>query len=149
MPGISPRLISDKLGIDHNKRPIRQKRRAYDPEKYEAMKNEVEKLHSIDFIKEVDYPSWLANVTILTSTVLATRIAFLSPASTSLLTQSQAMNPSDFVDAYLRYNQIFMHPKDQAHVGPSQISRPGAPGRGDARQHVTSFFWMRCGCARA
>lgn len=62
MPDISPRLISDKLVINHNKRPIRQKRRAYDPEKYVAMKNEVLKLHSIDFIKEVDYPSWLANV---------------------------------------------------------------------------------------
>ncbi|CAL2229955.1 unnamed protein product [Prunus armeniaca] len=34
-------------------------------------------------------------------------------------------------------------------VGPSQISRPGAPGRGDVRQHVTSSFWMRCGCAPA
>ncbi|CAL2259934.1 unnamed protein product [Prunus armeniaca] len=34
-------------------------------------------------------------------------------------------------------------------VGPSQISRPGAPGQGDVRQHVTSSFWMRCGCARA
>ncbi|CAL8165410.1 unnamed protein product [Prunus armeniaca] len=31
----------------------------------------------------------------------------------------------------------------------SRISRPGAPGRGYMRQHVTSFFWMRCGCARA
>ncbi|CAL9001124.1 unnamed protein product [Prunus brigantina] len=30
----------------------------------------------------------------------------------------------------------------------SQISRPGAPGRGDVREHVTSFFWMRCGCVR-
>ncbi|CAL8136168.1 unnamed protein product [Prunus armeniaca] len=34
-------------------------------------------------------------------------------------------------------------------VGPSQISWPGAPGRGDVHQHVTSSFWMRCGCARA
>ncbi|CAL2256855.1 unnamed protein product [Prunus armeniaca] len=34
-------------------------------------------------------------------------------------------------------------------VGSAQISRPGAPGRGDVRQRVTSFFWMRCGCARA
>ncbi|CAL2247197.1 unnamed protein product [Prunus armeniaca] len=33
-------------------------------------------------------------------------------------------------------------------VGLSRISRPGAPGRGDMGQHVTSFFWMRCGCAR-
>ncbi|CAL2278218.1 unnamed protein product [Prunus armeniaca] len=34
-------------------------------------------------------------------------------------------------------------------VGPLQISRLNAPGRGDVRQHVTSSFWMRCGCARA
>ncbi|CAL2239609.1 unnamed protein product [Prunus armeniaca] len=38
---------------------------------------------------------------------------------------------------------------DHSTVGPSQISRPGAPGRGDVRQHVTSSFWMRCGCAWA
>ncbi|CAL2227881.1 unnamed protein product [Prunus armeniaca] len=30
-----------------------------------------------------------------------------------------------------------------------RISRPGAPGRGDVHQHVMSFFWVRCGCARA
>ncbi|CAL9025028.1 unnamed protein product [Prunus brigantina] len=26
----------------------------------------------------------------------------------------------------------------------SQISRPGAPGRRDVREHGTSFFWIRC-----
>ncbi|CAL9005071.1 unnamed protein product, partial [Prunus brigantina] len=31
----------------------------------------------------------------------------------------------------------------------AQISRPGAPGRGDVREHVTSFFRIRCGCALA
>ncbi|XP_020417277.1 uncharacterized protein LOC109948520 [Prunus persica] len=35
---------------------------AYDPERYEAMKREVDKLSSIGFIKEVDYPTWLANL---------------------------------------------------------------------------------------
>ncbi|CAL9019077.1 unnamed protein product [Prunus brigantina] len=39
-----------------------EKRRAYDPERYEAMKAEVDKLSTIGFIKEVDYPTWLANV---------------------------------------------------------------------------------------
>ncbi|CAL2260020.1 unnamed protein product [Prunus armeniaca] len=48
-------------------------------------------------------------------------------------------------------NDCILYRKDNEHstVGPSQISRPGAPGRGDVRQHVTSFFWMRCGCAWA
>ncbi|CAL9025360.1 unnamed protein product [Prunus brigantina] len=46
--------------LDRSITPL--KRRAYDPKKHEAMKNEVDKLHSIDFIKEVDYLSWLVNV---------------------------------------------------------------------------------------
>ncbi|CAL2266281.1 unnamed protein product [Prunus armeniaca] len=41
------------------------KRCAYDLERYEAMKAEVDKLSSIGFIKEVDYTTWLANVVIV------------------------------------------------------------------------------------
>ncbi|CAL2276959.1 unnamed protein product [Prunus armeniaca] len=62
MPGISPEIISHRLSINPAVRPIRQKRRAYDPERYEAMRAEVDKLTSIEFINEVDYPTWLANV---------------------------------------------------------------------------------------
>lgn len=43
MSGISPEVISHRLGIDPNIRPVWQKRRAYDLERYEAMKTEVEK----------------------------------------------------------------------------------------------------------
>ncbi|CAL8168816.1 unnamed protein product [Prunus armeniaca] len=77
MPGISPEIISHRLSINPAVRPVRQKRRAYDPERYEAMKAKVDKLTSIGFIKEVDYPTWLANV------VMARRIASPYPASTS------------------------------------------------------------------
>ncbi|KAI5332082.1 hypothetical protein L3X38_022210 [Prunus dulcis] len=41
------------------------KRHAYDPERYEAMKGEVDKLSSIGFINEVDYPTWLANLVMI------------------------------------------------------------------------------------
>ncbi|CAL8112663.1 unnamed protein product [Prunus armeniaca] len=62
MPDISPDVISHKLSLNPAIRPVRQKRRAYDPERYEAMRAEVDKLSTIGFIKEVDYPTWLANV---------------------------------------------------------------------------------------
>ncbi|KAI5338425.1 hypothetical protein L3X38_017696 [Prunus dulcis] len=62
MPGISPDIISHRLSINPAVRLVQQKCEAYDPERYEAMKAEVEKLSSIGFIKEVDYPTWLANV---------------------------------------------------------------------------------------
>ncbi|CAL8107482.1 unnamed protein product [Prunus armeniaca] len=65
MPGISLEIISHRLNINPAVRSVRQKRRAYDPERYEAMKAEVDKLTSIEFIKEVDYPTWLANVVMI------------------------------------------------------------------------------------
>ncbi|KAI5322953.1 hypothetical protein L3X38_032025 [Prunus dulcis] len=62
MPGISLNIISHWLSINPVVQPVRQKRRAYDPERYEGMKKEVDRLSSIGFINKVDYPTWLANV---------------------------------------------------------------------------------------
>ncbi|CAL8991628.1 unnamed protein product [Prunus brigantina] len=61
MPGISPDVISHKLSIYPSFKPVRQKRRSYDSERYEAMKAEVDKLQTIGFIREVTYPIWLDN----------------------------------------------------------------------------------------
>ncbi|CAL2257083.1 unnamed protein product [Prunus armeniaca] len=44
MSGISPKVISHKLSISSAYKPVRQKRRSYDAEQYEAMRTEVEKL---------------------------------------------------------------------------------------------------------
>ncbi|KAI5348753.1 hypothetical protein L3X38_001640 [Prunus dulcis] len=61
MPGIAPDVISHKLTISSAYKPVRQKRRSYDAERYEAMRTEVEKLQTIGFIREATYPVWLAN----------------------------------------------------------------------------------------
>ena len=90
MPGIAPDVISHKLTISSAYKPVRQKRRSYDAERYEAMRTEVEKLQTIGFIREATYPVWLANSvmvrkstggggcakTIPTATRPARRIAF-------------------------------------------------------------------------
>ncbi|CAL8164127.1 unnamed protein product [Prunus armeniaca] len=47
MPDISHDIISHRLSINPAVRTVRQKRRAFDPEEYEAMKAEVDKLSSI------------------------------------------------------------------------------------------------------
>ncbi|KAM1252307.1 hypothetical protein ACFX2J_040325 [Malus domestica] len=62
MSGISPDTICHRLSIDPKTKPVRQKRRSYNAERYEAMKAEVEKLKGIGFIREVNYPTWVANV---------------------------------------------------------------------------------------
>ncbi|KAM2248764.1 hypothetical protein ACFXTI_003501 [Malus domestica] len=62
MPGISPDIICHRLSIDLKTKPVRHKRKSYDAEWYEAMKAEVEKIKGISFIREVNYPTWVANV---------------------------------------------------------------------------------------
>ncbi|CAL2247669.1 unnamed protein product [Prunus armeniaca] len=61
MPGISPDVISHKLSISPAHKPVRQKRRSYDAERYEAMRAKVDKLKAIGFFREATYPVWLAN----------------------------------------------------------------------------------------
>ncbi|KAM2226102.1 hypothetical protein ACFXTI_019763 [Malus domestica] len=65
MPGISPDIICHRLSINPKTKPMRQKRRSYDAERYEAMKAEVEKLKRIGFVFEVNYLTWVANVVLV------------------------------------------------------------------------------------
>jgi hypothetical protein len=65
MPGISPEEIVHVLNVDPEARPIRQKRRKFAPEWIEAITVEVEKLLKAQFIEEVYYPDWLANVVLV------------------------------------------------------------------------------------
>ncbi|KAM1663288.1 hypothetical protein TB2_042764 [Malus domestica] len=65
MPGISPDIICHHLSIDPKTKPVKQKRRSYDVERYEAVKTEVEKLKDIGFVREVNYPTWVVNVVLV------------------------------------------------------------------------------------
>ncbi|KAM1470251.1 hypothetical protein ACFXTO_041323 [Malus domestica] len=99
MLGISPDIICHRLSIDPKTKPVRQKRRSYDAERYEAMKVKVEKLKGIGFIRKVNYPTWVANVVLVKKNPTKERCELLS-----------------FMDAYSGYNQILMNPPDQEHT---------------------------------
>jgi hypothetical protein len=62
MPGIDPSTICHKLNVNPSIRPIKQKRRVFAPDRNQAISDEVEKLLTAGFIREVYYPDWLANV---------------------------------------------------------------------------------------
>ncbi|XP_077242335.1 uncharacterized protein LOC143882811 [Tasmannia lanceolata] len=62
MPGIDPEVTVHKLSVDPTCRPVKQKRRHFAPERQQAIMEEVEKLLRADFIQEIKYPDWLANV---------------------------------------------------------------------------------------
>ncbi|KAM1799675.1 hypothetical protein ACFX12_033583 [Malus domestica] len=113
MQGISPDIICHHLSIDLKTKPVKQKRRSYDVERYEAMKAEVEKLKNIGFVLEVNYPTCVTNVVIVKK----------NPTKESLLLQKVLLIDStagcellSFMDAYSGYNQILMNPSDQEHT---------------------------------
>jgi hypothetical protein len=65
MPGISSEVIKHKLGIDPSFKPIKQKERRYTVERHETIRQEVNRLLKVGFIRLVDYPSWLANLVLV------------------------------------------------------------------------------------
>ncbi|KAM2968400.1 hypothetical protein FF1_028550 [Malus domestica] len=139
MPGISPDIICHRLSIDPKTKPVRQKRKSYDAKRYEAMKAEVEKLKGIGFVREVNYPTWVANVVLVKknptkeSLLLQKVLWIMCVDYTDLnkgypndsfpiplierLTHSMAgCELLSFMDAYSGYNQILMNPPDQEHT---------------------------------
>ncbi|KAL0430732.1 UNVERIFIED_CONTAM: hypothetical protein Sradi_0699200 [Sesamum radiatum] len=46
-------------------RPVKQKKRIFGNERSRAIKEEVEKLLKINYIRPVQYPEWLANVVLV------------------------------------------------------------------------------------
>ena len=62
MPGIDPSIIVHKLNVLPSFPSIRQKKRVLAQEWDRDIAEKVRKLLEVDFIREVYYPNWLANV---------------------------------------------------------------------------------------
>nr|XP_023918054.1 uncharacterized protein LOC112029605 [Quercus suber] len=92
--GIDPSVITHRLNVSPSSKPIRQKKRVFAPKREKAIKEEVQKLTTAQFIQEVYYPDWLANVVMVKK----------GNAGHQLLS---------FIDAFSRYNQIKMDEADQ------------------------------------
>ncbi|KAL5563317.1 hypothetical protein UlMin_033064 [Ulmus minor] len=65
MLGIDPNVIVHRLNIDSNFKPVKQKRRTFNAERYMAINTEVDKLLKAKFIEEANYPDWIANVVLV------------------------------------------------------------------------------------
>uniref|UniRef100_A0A2N9GG66 RNase H type-1 domain-containing protein n=1 Tax=Fagus sylvatica TaxID=28930 RepID=A0A2N9GG66_FAGSY len=62
MPGISTNVMVHKLNVNPSIHPVKQKRRVFAPERNTVVMEEVDKLLTAGFIREVYYPEWPANV---------------------------------------------------------------------------------------
>ena len=62
MVGIDPNVIIHHLNVYSSSKLVCQKKRVFAPERDNDNKEEVQKLTTMQFIREVYYPDWLANV---------------------------------------------------------------------------------------
>ena len=65
MLGISPEVIQHTLNVNSEKKPVQQRRRIFTLERDQVVIEEVSKLLTTGFIREVYYLDWLANVVLV------------------------------------------------------------------------------------
>jgi hypothetical protein len=124
MPGIDPSVISHGLNVDLNYRPVKQKRRNFAPKRNQAIHEELERLLKDGFIREVDYPQWLANIVLVKKSSGKWRMcvdftdlnracpkdSFPLPRMDVLIESTSGHELLSFMDAY---NQIHMSELDE------------------------------------
>lgn len=62
MPYIDPMVVCHHLALDPTTKPITLRKREEGEEKKRVVEDGVGKLMKVDFIKEIRYPTWLANI---------------------------------------------------------------------------------------
>ena len=65
MPSIPMNIIQHRLNVDPEKKPVQQRRKVFVPKQNKAVMDEVNKLLTANFIREVNYLEWLANIIIV------------------------------------------------------------------------------------
>ena len=127
MPGIDLSVITHCLNVYPFSKPVLQKKKVFAPERDNAIKEEVQKLTTSKFIREVYYPDWLANVVMIKKANGKWRMymdftnlnkscpkdSYPLPRIDQLVDLIAGHKLLSFMDVFLGYNQIRMDEADQ------------------------------------
>jgi len=127
MSGIDPDFLCHHLAMDSQVRPVRQRRRKFNEERRQAIRDETHKLLAAGHIREVQYPEWLANVVLVKKSNGKWRMcvdftdlnkacpkdSYPLPSIDALVDSATGCKLLSFLDAFSGYNQIKMHPMDE------------------------------------
>ena len=125
--GIDPPVITHHLNVSSSCKLVHQKKRVLAPERDNAIKEEVHKLITAEFICEVYYPNWQANVVIIKKANNKWRMcmdftnlnkaypkdSYPLPRIDQLVDSTARHQLLTFVDVFSRYNQIKMDEANQ------------------------------------
>ena len=126
MPKIDRKIIQHHLNVNPKCKPVQQKPRIFAPKRNKAVTKEVEKLLEADFIKEVFYPNWLANMVMVKKSNGKWRMcinftdlnkarpkdSFPLPRINQLVDSTAGHKLLSFMDAFSGYNHILMDEDD-------------------------------------
>ncbi|XP_058221013.1 uncharacterized protein LOC131331161 [Rhododendron vialii] len=127
MPRLDPGVAVHRLAIHPEKWPVTQAPRRTRPELTSQIEAEVDKLLTAGFIREVKYPTWLANIVPVPKKNGKIRICidfrdlneacpkddFPLPITELLVDATTGYETLSFMDGYSGYNQIRMAPEDE------------------------------------
>ncbi|KAG9453545.1 hypothetical protein H6P81_006449 [Aristolochia fimbriata] len=127
MPGLDPTVAIHKLAIKSGVKPIKQSQRRFRPELVPEIEKEVDKLLKADFIREVKYPSWIANIVPVKKKNGQIRVCvdfrdlnkacpkddFPLPITELMVDATTGHEALSFMDGSSGYNQIRMDPRDE------------------------------------
>ena len=126
MVGINPTVASHKLNIISTAKPMRQKVRRFHLYHHKIIQTEVDNLLRADFIREVKYSEWLANIVVVPKKGNKWRVcidytdlneacpkdSFPLPHIDQIVDSAAGHVILSFLDTFSRYHQIPMHPPD-------------------------------------
>ncbi|KAG9442525.1 hypothetical protein H6P81_018379 [Aristolochia fimbriata] len=127
MPGLDPRVAVHKLAVHPSVRPVKQSQRRFRPELVPKIEKEVDKLIAANFIREVKYPSWIANIVPVKKktgqiwvcidfrnlNTACPKDDFPFPITELMVDATTGHEALSFMDGSSGYNQILMDPKDE------------------------------------
>jgi len=127
MPGIPREATEHSLEIRAGSKPVKQRLRRFDEEKRKIIGEEIHKLLTTGFIKEVHHPDWLANPVLVkkkngkmrmcvdyTSLNKACpKVPFPLPCIDQIVDSTAGCETLSFLDAYSGYHLIKMKESDQ------------------------------------
>ena len=120
-------MIKHSLNVDLTKKFVQQKRQVFTLERNKAIMEEVKKLLTAGFIREVYYPKWLATVVMVKKSNGKWRMcvdfidlnnvcpkdSFTLPRIDQLVNSTVGHELLTFMDAFSGYNQILMKEEDR------------------------------------
>ena len=122
MPGLDPKVAVHRLSIKRGIPPKKQPQRRFRPELVPEIEKEVNKLIEAGFIREVKYPTWIANIVPVRKKNGQLRICvdfrdlndarpkddFPLPVTELMIDSTTGHEALSFMDCTARYNQILM-----------------------------------------